>query len=122
MIQYSIQRILLAIPTLLGITVISFLIMHLAPGDPAILLAGEDATDADIQVIREYLGLDKPLLVQYGTWLGRVLQGDLGISFYVQGASVTELILLRLPATLEIAITGLVLHQNGQRTRAPKAK
>jgi len=109
MLNYIGQRLLQAVPVLFLASIPVFLILHLAPGDPAILLAGEDATDEDIAVIREYLGLDEPLIVQYGTWLGRVLQGDLGISFYVQGSSVTELILQRLPATLEIAVTALIL-------------
>lgn len=109
MLSYIGQRLLQALPVLFLASIPVFLILHLAPGDPAMLLAGEDATDAEIQVIRDYLGLNEPLLVQYVTWISRVLQGDLGISFYVQGASVTELILQRLPATLEIATTGLIL-------------
>jgi peptide/nickel transport system permease protein len=109
MLSYIGHRLLQALPVLFLASIPVFLILHLAPGDPAILLAGEDATDADIEVIRNYLGLDKPLPVQYATWLGRVLQGDLGISFFSQGSSVTDLILQRLPATLEIAITGLLL-------------
>lgn len=109
MLSYIGHRLLQALPVLFLASIPVFLILHLAPGDPAIMLAGEDATDADIEVIRNYLGLDQPLVIQYGTWLGRVLQGDFGISFFVQGASVTDLILQRLPATLEIAITGLVL-------------
>lgn len=109
MLGYIGHRLLQALPVLFLASIPVFLILHLAPGDPAILLAGEDATDAEIQVIRDYLGLNKPLLVQYVTWVSRVLQGDFGISFYVQGASVTDLILQRLPATLEIATTGLIL-------------
>lgn len=109
MLSYAGQRLLQALPVLFLASIPVFFILHLSPGDPALLIAGEDATDADIQVIREYLGLDRPLLVQYGSWLGRVLQGDLGRSFYVHGASVTDLILLRLPATMELAIAGVII-------------
>jgi peptide/nickel transport system permease protein len=86
-----------------------FLILHLAPGDPASLLAGEDATDEEVQVIREYLGLDKPLLTQYGIWLTRVAHGELGQSYFMNDVPVEDLIMQRLPATLELAIAGIIL-------------
>jgi peptide/nickel transport system permease protein len=109
MIGYIGRRLLQAVPVLFLASIPVFLILHLAPGDPAIMLAGEDATDAQIDVIRDYLGLDEPLVVQYLTWLGRVLQGDLGRSFFIHGASVTDLILLRLPATLELTVAALMM-------------
>ncbi len=109
MLNYIIQRLLQAIPVLLLASVPIFLILHMAPGDPALILAGEYGTEEDIAEIRRYLGLDQPLIVQYFTWLWRVLHGDLGISFYQSGTSVAELIGQRLPATLELAIAGLIL-------------
>jgi len=78
MLRYTLQRLLQTVPVLFLASIPVFLILHLAPGDPALLLAGEDATDEEVRTIREYLGLEKPLLVQYGIWLGRVLQGELG--------------------------------------------
>lgn len=109
MISYIAQRLLQAVPVLFLASIPVFLILHLAPGDPALMLAGEDASEAEIQVIREYLGLDQPLVTQYVTWLGRLVEGDFGISFFHQSRTVLQLIMLRLPATLELAIAALVL-------------
>lgn len=109
MLRYVVHRLLQAIPVLFLASIPVFLILHLAPGDPALLLAGEDATDQEIRVIREYLGLERPLIAQYGTWLGRVFQGELGYSYFLQGGTVEQLIALRLPATIELSIFAVVL-------------
>lgn len=109
MMRYVLNRLLQALPVLFLASIPVFLILHLAPGDPAVLLAGEDATDQEVQVIREYLGLDKPLVTQYGVWLTRVLQGEFGLSYFMNGVPVEALILQRLPATLELALVGIVL-------------
>ena len=93
MIRYVIQRLLQALPVLFLASIPVFLILHLAPGDPAMLLAGEDATDAEVEYVREYLGLNKSLIAQYGSWLGRLLQGDFGISYFMSGVKVEQLIL-----------------------------
>jgi peptide/nickel transport system permease protein len=74
------RRILGAIPVLLGISFLVFMLMHIAPGDPVSLLLGDDATPADIEQTRRELGLDKPLLVQYWDFLTRAVKGDFGRS------------------------------------------
>jgi len=78
--QYTIRRFLELIPVILSVTVIVFLLLHLIPGDPAEILAGEEATIEDIRAIRSQLGLDKPLIVQYITYMKNAFRGDLGRS------------------------------------------
>jgi peptide/nickel transport system permease protein len=85
-----------------------FLILRLAPGDPAAVIAGNSATTADIEQIRARLGLDRSLPVQFGIWLGRVLQGDLGYSYFLN-KPVTELIAQRLEPTASLALGTIVL-------------
>jgi ABC-type dipeptide/oligopeptide/nickel transport system permease component len=108
MVNYIIRRLLMFIPMLLGVSVAVFLILHLIPGDPARMAAGPDATDVDIEQIRVNHGLDKPLVVQYGIYLKKVLQGDLGESFQTL-APVTEGIARTFPATLELAAAGMLI-------------
>ncbi len=78
--QYTIRRLLQLIPVTLSVTVIIFLMLHLIPGDPAEILGGEEATIEDIRAIREQLGLDKPLIVQYFTYMMNICKGNLGRS------------------------------------------
>lgn len=99
---------MLAVPVLLGVSVLVFLIVHLTPGDPARLLAGPEAYEEDIQAIRVRLGLDQPLPVQYGRFLKGVVEGDLGTSFR-SGRPVAEEISTRFPYTVELASVSLVL-------------
>lgn len=99
---------MLAVPVLLGVSVLVFLIVHLTPGDPARLLAGPEAYEEDIQAIRVRLGLDLPLPVQYGRFLRGVVSGDLGTSFR-SGRSVAEEISARFPYTVELASVSLFL-------------
>ena len=89
---YLVKRLLLAIPMLLGITVISFLIMKAAPGDPVAVMLDPSISIKDLEQIKQNLGLNQPWHVQYVQWLGRVLQGDLGVS-YVTGNPVMGLLL-----------------------------
>src|SRR5918999_3370135 len=77
---YIVRRLLLGIPTLLGVTLIVFSLMHLAPGDPISAMLPPDAPQEVVQMIRQQMGFDKPLPVQYWLWLTRVAQGDLGRS------------------------------------------
>lgn len=84
------------------------MILHAAPGDPALMLAGEDASDAQIEAVRRNLGLDRPLVEQYVTWLRDLVTGDLGRSF-ISGLPVSRLIIQRLPATIELAVTAMIL-------------
>ncbi|MDI6894786.1 MAG: ABC transporter permease [Bacillota bacterium] len=105
---YALRKLMLAVPVLLGVSVLVFLIVHLTPGDPARLLAGPEAYEEDIQAIRVRLGLDQPLPVQYGRFLKGVVEGDLGTSFR-SGRPVAEEIWTRFPYTVELASVSLVL-------------
>lgn len=75
--KYIIRRLILAIPVLIGVSIIAFMILHLSPGDPAQLLAGEDAIQEDIQILRERFGLDQPLPIQYFRFIKGMVTGDL---------------------------------------------
>lgn len=96
------------IPLLIGVSIGVFLIMHLTPGDPAALILGDAADQASIEALRGEMGLDKPLPLQYLTWIGDVLRGDLGVSTKTR-RPVTDELFGRLPATLELASSALIL-------------
>ncbi|HEY7218521.1 MAG TPA: ABC transporter permease, partial [Candidatus Binatia bacterium] len=100
------RRIVGAVPVLLGISFLIFLLMHIAPGDPVSLLLGDDATPADIERTRHEWGLDQPLIVQYANFLSHAVRGDFGKSLKFN-ESVMKLIGERLPATLELAFASL---------------
>jgi peptide/nickel transport system permease protein len=109
--KYVIRRLLYAIPTLFGISVIVFLITRLAPGDPIRLytFGALNVTEEDIQGLRLYYGLDQPLAVQYVTWITKVVRGDFGMSLiYHQPA--LGLLFERMGATLQLAFTALFLQ------------
>ena len=108
MLRFLMQRLLALIPVLFIVAVIVFLILRLTPGDPAAVIAGNNATNEDIDRIREQLGLTKPVLTQFMIWLGNVVQGDLGYSFYLN-KPVTELIAQRIEPTLSLAAGTMVL-------------
>jgi peptide/nickel transport system permease protein len=108
---YIIRRLVYAIPTLLGISIIVFLITRLSPGDPVRIytFGALNVTEEDIQGLREHYGLNKPLYEQYATWLLQVLQGDFGRSLQYNRPAL-PLLLERLPATLQLAVTALGLQ------------
>ena len=106
---FLLRRILQAVPVLVGVSAISFLLIYYLPADPARIYAGPSATVATVDRIRHQLGLDQPLWVQYTTYLARALQGDLGFSYRKQIA-VTELILSRLPYTLALILSGIIVE------------
>lgn len=106
MFKYIIRRILWMIPTLWFIVSIVFFAMHLLPGDPAIAILGEYATAEALAHLREELGLNRPLLLQYASFLGGLVQGDLGISL-TNNKSVTQLILRMLPYSIELALSAI---------------
>ncbi|MCU0986727.1 MAG: ABC transporter permease [Acetobacteraceae bacterium] len=108
MLGYALRRIAASIPVLLLVTLISFSMMHLVPGDPAAAIAGAGATNAEIDAIRTQLGLDQPFLVQLATWYGGLLQGDLGRSILLN-RPVWQAIVERLPITLPLALFALLL-------------
>jgi peptide/nickel transport system permease protein len=110
MINYIIRRLLGIIPLLLGITIISFIIIHLAPGKPTTMeQALNPKVSADVRLRLEKLyGLDKPLHIQYINWLGRLLRFDFGLSI-ADGRPAKDKILERIPLTLTINVLSLIL-------------
>jgi peptide/nickel transport system permease protein len=107
-VTYVVRRLLVAIPTLLGVATIVFSLLRLLPGDPAVIIAGPTATPETIDHIREQLGLKLPLWQQYLGFLGRLARGDLGISTRT-GAPVMNEIATRAPFTAELAIASLLI-------------
>jgi ABC-type dipeptide/oligopeptide/nickel transport system permease component len=107
MSSYVLRRILQAIPVLILASIAIFGLLHLVPGDPAVMLAGQDATPAVVEAVRRDMGLDAPLPVQYALWMGHVLRGDLGKS-YMTRLPVTELLAAALPATVELGLAALL--------------
>jgi peptide/nickel transport system permease protein len=103
-----VHRLLALVPTLLLASLGTFLLLQLVPGDPALAIAGESANAEQLAEIRDRLGLDEPILVQYGEWLTDVLHGDLGDSF-TTNEPVTSAIGRTLPTTLHLVIGGLVV-------------
>jgi len=108
MLAYIIRRIFIMIPTLLGVSVIVFFMLHLTPGDPAELLMGERASEEALQDIREHLGLNKPVYVQYGIFLKQLLKGDLGETIWTRQKVWIE-VKQRFPATIELAVVALFI-------------
>lgn len=106
--RFIVRRLLLTIPVLLGVATLVFSLIHLIPGDPAQAILGEAATPADIAELRGRLGLDRPLLEQYGAFLASVAKGDLGQSMRTS-EPVTDTILERMPATAELALAAMVV-------------
>jgi peptide/nickel transport system permease protein len=102
-VAFLIRRLLLTLPILFIVSVVCFSLINLIPGDPATVILGPEASEQAKEQMRERLGLDKPIVVQYVDWLGGVLHGDLGKSL-VDGTPVSQLILQRLPVTLELAL------------------
>ena len=108
MSKYIIRRLLNLILILIGVSIIVFMLVHFAPGDPVRIMLGEDASPAEVERLRENYGLDQPLHIQYFRWAGNVLQGDLGTSIR-QRRPVTELIFARMGATIELALMGMLI-------------
>jgi peptide/nickel transport system permease protein len=104
----AVRRLALLVPTLLGVATLVFAFLHLVPGDPVEIMLGESAAPADVAELRRELGLDRPLLVQYGRFLAHAARGDLGRSI-VYRAPVSHVIATRYPATLELAAAALVV-------------
>lgn len=107
MIRYIIKRLLQLAPVIIGVTLIAFLLIHMAPGDPARTMLGQHATQKEINEIREKYGLDEPIFVQYGLWLSGVLRGDLGRSI-ITNDLVTNEISSRFPNTIELTVAAML--------------
>jgi len=111
MLRYIARRLVAVIPTLIGVSVLVFVAIRLVPGDAIVTMLGTEAgmlTEKQRAALEAYFGLDKPATVQYVTWMGDVLQGDLGFSIR-HGKPVLDLILERFPVTLELALVSLVI-------------
>ncbi|MFO0188021.1 MAG: ABC transporter permease [Alphaproteobacteria bacterium] len=104
---YVTKRILATLPVMGVVAVIVFLLLRLSPGDPAAIIAGDDATSEDIAKIREHLGLDRPLLTQFVRWIGQLATGDFGNSIYLE-RPVLGLILERVEPTLALSVTTII--------------
>jgi peptide/nickel transport system permease protein len=106
--RYLIRRLLLTIPVLLGVATLVFSLIHFIPGDPAQAMLGEGAAPEDVAQLRTRLGLDRPLLVQYGSFLQGLTHGDLGVSLR-NDQPVLQQILDRMPATAELAFASMAI-------------
>ena len=105
---YVLRRILSTIPVMAVVALFVFSLLYIAPGDPAAIIAGDQATPADIERIRQSLGLERPFLVQFGDWAWRILHGDLGTSIFTN-LPVTNLIAQRIEPTLSLMLVTLIL-------------
>jgi peptide/nickel transport system permease protein len=108
LIQYTVRRLLIAIPSVLGVLIIVFLMVRLAPGDPAVFMAGEFAPPATIEAMRVRFGLDRPYHVQFGLYVGSLVQGDLGRSTRTQRLVIDDLTQF-FPNTLELALAAMLI-------------
>src|SRR3954470_14569355 len=106
--MFVVRRLLQAVPVLILASIGVFLLLHLVPGDPALMLAGPDATPEVVADVRRDMGLDQPLPVQYALWMTHAVRGDLGKS-YISRLPVWQLIQNALPATIELALSGLLI-------------
>ena len=108
MTGYILRRLLATIPVLLIVAVLVFLMLRLTPGDPAAVIAGDNATSEQIALIRSRLGLDQPILTQFALWAGHLLRGDFGESFFFK-KTVADLIVGRLEPTVSLAIATMLI-------------
>jgi len=107
-LKMTLKRLLLAVPSLIGVVIVTFLLTRALPGDPAAYFAGPAATKEAVEQIRVKLGLDKPLLVQFGRYVADLARGDLGTSL-TTGQPVAHEIRTRLPASAELTLLGLIV-------------
>lgn len=112
MLTYIVRRLLQLFVVLFGVSIITFVMLYVIPGDPARMLAGKNATEEKIAAIREQKGLDEPLYVQYYVWITGVVQGDLGESFYMQ-QDVADMIKENAPNTIQLAIAAVLIELLG---------
>src|SRR4030088_1040407 len=108
MLSYILRRILSTLPVMAIVALFVFSLLYIAPGDPAAVIAGDQATPADVERIRQNLGLDRPFLVQFWDWLWRLLHADLGRSIFTN-LPVTAMIAQRVEPTLSLMLITLIL-------------
>ncbi|KAB1189220.1 MULTISPECIES: ABC transporter permease [Haloferax] len=107
--RFVLKRLLLSIPVLLGVSLVVFALVHLAPGGPVRVMLGPLSNEELVRQIRREMGLNQPLYMQYGLWIVDALQGDFGVSWTVkQGAPVTDIIMERVPLTVELSILSMI--------------
>ena len=108
MLAYVIRRVLSTVPVMAVVALFVFSLLYIAPGDPAAIIAGDQATPADVERIRQSLGLDRPFLVQFGDWLWHLLHGDVGTSIFTN-VPVSTMIAQRIEPTLSLMVITLLL-------------
>jgi peptide/nickel transport system permease protein len=108
MFAYIVRRVLATIPVMAIVALFVFSLLYIAPGDPAAVIAGDQATPADVERIRQSLGLDRPFLVRFGEWVFRILRGDLGVSIFTN-LPVSTMIGQRVQPTLSLMVLTLIL-------------
>ena len=108
LLRQILYRMLVLLPMLVGLSVASFALVHIIPGDPALVMLGGEGTPQQVEALRKQLGLDRPLPVRYWEWVTRVARGDLGESLYTR-TRVAEELLWRLPTTLALVLLSLTL-------------
>jgi peptide/nickel transport system permease protein len=108
MVSYILRRVLSTVPVMAIVALFVFSLLYIAPGDPAAIIAGDQASPGDVERIRQGLGLDRPFLVQFGSWLWRILHGDLGTSIFTS-LPVSSLIAQRIEPTLSLMVLTLIL-------------
>src|SRR6266700_4468436 len=105
---YILRRLLQIVPTVLMITLVVFVMMRSVPGDPVVILLGDAYTEEDAIKVRQSYGLDKPVLIQYAIWLGKLVQGDWGVSI-LSGRPVLSDVMVRLPVTFELIVLSMAV-------------
>ncbi len=108
MLQYVFRRLLLAIPILIAVVTLVFFVVRMAPGDPAQVMLGDSASQESLESLRGELGLDRPILIQYGEFLLSVIQGDLGNSI-IRKQSINTIVAEVMPYTIELTIAGVLM-------------
>src|SRR5258707_2961493 len=108
MLGYVLRRLAATVPVMLIVAIFVFLMLRLTPGDPAAVIAGDNANAEQVAAIRERLGLDQPILTQFVIWFGNILRGDFGESFFFK-KTVAELIVSRLEPTLALSIATITI-------------
>ena len=106
--RYILKRLILLIPVIIGVSFVVFVIMDIAPGDPVYMIAAEEATAEELEQIREDLGLNRNLFARYFSYLGGLLQGDLGVS-YISKRDVFQTYMTRLPATIRLSFFSMIV-------------
>src|SRR5919109_4637785 len=108
MLAYVVRRVIATVPVMAVVAFFVFSLLYIAPGDPAAVIAGDQATPADVERIRQSLGLDRPFLIRFGEWVWQILHGDLGTSIFTN-LPVSAMIGQRLGPTLSLMAVTLVL-------------